>query len=456
MSVSFTGMASGIDTAALVDSMVGVASIPQLMLKSKVANQRQEISALQALNSQIATLATQAKDFAKPDALSLFTTSATSEAASATAKTGAVAGTLEVIVDQVATAQRSVTAAWNEAPATTFTITNAAGEHTEVEADSASIDDVVKAINGADAGVRAVKVTAGTDGDGNALYRLQLTSTETGQASAFSFHAGTAADVDAGTATDLLTEPGAATVTQAGDATIRMYAGTDAEQTITSTTNTFTGLMPGVDVTVTKASADPVTITVADDTDGRVKTAKNLVDNVTSLLNQIATRTRVTTSSDGSTTTAGILQGESIVRDLKNSILAAATSPIDGRSTAEIGIEITRDGTVRFDEEKFTAALEADPERAAGIFATIASRVEETAKSFSDRYDGRLTKTIESRQGAARRIDDQILDWDNRLELKRRNLTRQFVNMESQLAAMQATSSWLSAQIAAMTPKQQQ
>src|SRR5690606_822835 len=97
-----------------------------------------------------------------------------------------------------------------------------------------------------------------------------------------------------------------------------------------------------------------------------------------------------------------------------------------------------------------------DPERAATVFSTIASRVEQAAESFSDRYDGKLTKTIESRQSAARRIDDQILEWDVRLDLKRRNLTRQVGHMESQLAALQATSSWLSAQIAAMTAAQNQ
>lgn len=455
MSISFTGIASGIDTAALVDSMIGVASIPKLMLQSKVAAQRQEISALQALNTQLSTLATQAKDLAKPDALSLFTTSASSDAVTATAGKGAVAGTIELHVDQVATAQRSVTAAWTEV-GTTFTITTAAGEHIEVETASASIDDVVTAINAADAGVRAVKVAAGTDENGDPVYRLQVTATSTGQASAFSLHAGTAADVEAGTATDLFTQPGAATVTEAKDAVIRLYAGTDAEQTITSASNTFTGLMPGVDITVTKASSEPVTVTISDDTDARADTAKKLVDAVTSLLAQISSRTRVTTSADGSTTTAGILQGESIVRDLRNVILGAATDPVDGRSTSEIGIEITRDGTVRFDEAKFTAAFEADPERAATVFSTIASRVEQAAESFSDRYDGKLTKTIESRQSAARRIDDQILEWDVRLDLKRRNLTRQFVNMESQLAALQATSSWLSAQIAAMTAAQNQ
>lgn len=454
MSISFTGIASGIDTAALVDSMIGVASIPKLMLQSKVSAQRQEISALQTLNTQVATLATQAGDLARTGALALFTTSASSDAVSATAGEGAAPGSIEVVVDRVAAAQQSVTAAWSTAPATVLTITDAAGEHTEIHADSDSVDDVVRAVNNADAGVRAVKVPAGTDTDGTPRYRIQLTATATGAASAFTVHAGTAADVAAGTAVDLLTQPGAATVTQAADAQLRLYAGTDAEQTLTSATNTFTGLLPGVDLTVARAGSEPVTVTVADDTDAREQAVRGLVDAVVSLLGQITSRTQVTTGADGSVTSAGLLQGESIIRDLRNAVLRATTDPVDGSSPSTIGIEITRYGTVELDVERFTRAMTTDPERTAAMVATIAGRIQETAESFSDRYDGKLTKTIESRQSAARRIDDQILEWDVRLDLKRRNLTRQFVHMETQLAALQSTSAWLTSQLAALTPNQ--
>ncbi|MFW8746209.1 hypothetical protein, partial [Mesorhizobium japonicum] len=64
-------------------------------------------------------------------------------------------------------------------------------------------------------------------------------------------------------ATNLLTQPGAATVSTAQDATVALWAGSAAEQTITSSSNTFTGLLTGVDVTVSATTDTPQTVTVA-------------------------------------------------------------------------------------------------------------------------------------------------------------------------------------------------
>ena len=131
-----------------------------------------------------------------------------------------------------------------------LTIVGSDGTQHEVTAASTSIADVVNAINGAKAGVTAVQVAAGTDSSGATLYRIQLTSA-TGAANAFSIYDGSAASVTAGTATDLLTQTGAATVSQAQDAEAVLWGGTGAEQTVTSSTNTFQNLLPGVNFTAT-------------------------------------------------------------------------------------------------------------------------------------------------------------------------------------------------------------
>ena len=450
MSIYFTGLSSGIDTAALVKELMQVEAIPQVLLQSKVKAERAEITALQDLNTRIAVLATSAKDLTKTGALDLFTATASSDAATVTARPGASAGSIDVVVDAVATAQKSVTAAVTTAPTTRFTLTDAAGERTEITAASTSLDDVVKAVNAAGAGVTAVKVAAGTDAAGQPLYRLQLTADTTGAASAFSFHAGTAAEVEAGTATDLLAAPGAATVTAAADSSVRLWAGTAAEQTVTSSSATFTDLLPGVDVTVSEASADPVTVTVAQDTEARTATVRGLVDAVTSILSRIAAQTKVTIGTDGSTSGA-TLAGESVVRNARQTLLNAMTYPVDGTSLATIGIEITRYGEITFDAEKLGAALADDPEGATQLFTQVATRVQDAATSLSDKYDGLLTTSIQSRETNAKRLDDQILRWDVRLEQRYTRLTAQFTAMEVQLAKLDSQQQWLTGQLSALT-----
>lgn len=448
MGMTISGLASGIDTAGLVDQLMQIESIPQLLLKNSVSQTRADIKALQDLNTRVAALADKAAAAAKPDALALFTTSASSDAVSAVAGTGASAGSIDIVVGAVAKAQVSVTAAMAQAPTTTYTITTAAGA-TEITAASTSLDDVAAAINDSGAGVRATKVAAGTDAGGQPLYRLQLTSAETGAAGKFDVHAGTAADVQAGTATDVFAQPGAAHVTAASDAQVTLWAGTAAEQTITSATNTFANLLPGVEVTVNKTSADPVTVTVAEDTKARTTTAKELVTALTEIFSFIDARTKVSTATNGATT-GGIFTGESVVRDAKQALLSAATAPVGGRSPSEVGISITRDGTVTFDAAKFEKALADDPAFASQVFTTIATRVQDTAKNLSDSYDGRLTSSIKNRETSARTIDDEIAAWDRRLALRRTTLEATWANLEVQMSAMQAQQQWLAGQLAGL------
>lgn len=453
MGITLSGLtSSGLDVKALVADLMKVESIPQLNLQAKVKLQRTEITALQDLNTRIAALAKSAKDLTSPNALAQFKATSSSDAVAVTAKPAAGAGTIDLVVDSVAAGQKSVTGAMSTAPGTKFTITDAKGAHTEVTAASSSLDDVVAALNGADTGVRAVKVSAGTDpGTGEKLYRLQLTSTETGAENAFSFHAGTAAEVDGGTATNLLTAPGAATVTAAADSTVRLWAGTPAEQTVTSSTAVFTDLLPGVDVTVAKASTNPVTITVNEDTEARTATVKGFVDSVQSILSRMAALTKVTIAADGSTTGAA-LAGESVVRNARQTLTDAASYPIDGESLSAIGIEITRTGEVVFNAEKLEAALAADPNKVTATFNKVAGRVQEAAESLSDKYDGQLTTSIQNRETNAKRMDEQIVRWDTRLEQRYNRLSAQFTSMEVQLAKLDSQQQWLTGQLNALNP----
>src|SRR5690606_14197448 len=128
----------------------------------------------------------------------------------------------------------------------------------EITAASNSLDDMVSAINKSDAGVTALKVASGTDVNGDPQFRLQLTSNSSGIAGTFTVGSASVASTE---------------ITAAQDAEITLWAGTGAEQSITSGTNSFTDVLPGVNVTVSAVTIDPVKLTVARDTDAPSKTA---------------------------------------------------------------------------------------------------------------------------------------------------------------------------------------
>ena len=266
MGMAVDGLISGLDTTSLINSLMQAEAIPQTLLKSKVTDSTTYITAMQALNSKIAALADLATKTSKPAGVDLHTATSSSTGVTATAGPGATDGNLDFTVDRLAQAQVTVSGPltqWPDQPPV-LTFVSADGTTKQITAASSSLADVAAAINSAGVGVSATRVSAGLDpSTGQQLYRLQLSSTKTGAAGAFTAYRGTPAQVTAGTATNLLSDPGAAQVRAAQDAQVTLWAGTGAAQTVTSSTNTFSDVLPGVTMNVTAASATPVTLTVA-------------------------------------------------------------------------------------------------------------------------------------------------------------------------------------------------
>ncbi|WCI07437.1 flagellar filament capping protein FliD [Arthrobacter sp. OVS8] len=347
MGISLDGLASGLDTTALISSVMQVEAIPQTLLKYKSQDLQSMVSALQGLNSKVAALATQATAAAKPGALDLNTATTSSDKVTATATAAAKAGSIDFQVTKLAQTQVTVTPQVNSVvgwPYTTMTI-NSGGQAFTIEPLTSNLDDVVTAVNAARAGVTASKVAVGAG-----EYRLQFTATKSGEAGAFT-----------------ISDPGTTftNVKTAQDAEISLWPGTAAAQAVKSSTNTFTDLLPGVSITAKEVTAAPVTLTVARDDAGITKLASGLVEGVNGIFSYVASKSTVTstTNTSGTSTTAGIFAGDSAVRSVNQNILSAASLPVGTppRSPSEIGISITKTGTMEFDEKKFSAALAADP-----------------------------------------------------------------------------------------------
>ena len=447
MVIALPGLATGMDTTGLISSLMRIEAIPQLLLKNKVSSSQSMVSSLQALNAKIASLAELGKATAKVGALDLYTATSTSDAVTAKAGAGATSGSVDLVVDRLAQSQAGVTAAmtaWPNDPPV-LTIVAAGGTRTEITALSTNLDDVVSAVNASAAGVTAMKVATGTG-----EYRLQLTSTTSGSAGAFTAYRGSGADIDAGTAVDLFAEPGAAVIKAAQDAQVTLWAGTAAAQTITSATNTFTGLLPAVDVTVTAVSATPVTVNVARDGVQITAKAEELVTALNGVFAYIKSNSAVTSGSAGTSTKSGIFTGDSMVRNVGDRILSAATMPVAGRSPSEIGISITRDGNITFDAEKFAAAMASDPAFVETALQEIAGRVDAAATVASDKYTGMITSRITGQESMVKNLNEQILEWDDRLATRKATLERVYSGLEVQISRMNAQSAWLSSQLATL------
>lgn len=423
--MSIGGLSSGLDTATIVDQLIAVESNPKVLLTQKKAKQAAVITALQGLNTRLASLATSAAALAKPTAFT--TPAATSSSASVTVATTAGAGTGTLTFDVTQLAQR---ASWTSDVLTdtgadrAVVISHPSGQPVLVSAQGRTPADLADAINAADAGVVATVVRTGTDAGGQAQFRLLVTSTGSGAAGDF------AMDVDGAPAARLATGQ---------DARISLGAGVE----VTSASNTFTGLLSGVDATVTKLETG-VTLTSAPDGKAVAKQAAAVVGSLGVVLSEIASQTRATVGS------AGPLVGSSLLRGIQQQLVAAVSSAVPGASLADLGVQLTRDGTVTLDESAFSAYAVREPDKARALTAAFAGALASAATQASATGSGTVSAAITSGQSSVRDLDTRITAWDDRLALRRTTLERQFAALELALQRSQSTSSYLTGALASL------
>jgi flagellar hook-associated protein 2 len=429
---SVDGLISGLDTTSLINSLMQAEALPQTALKTKVSASNAIISAYQSVNTRFAALQTAAESLAKVGTWTAPTVKSSSIGVSATATATAAVGQLSFDVVTTAAAHSVATAEFAQLSDITstppiITITQG-GAPVTISPSSGDLATVVQAINdAAGLGVRAVavQVSAGR-------YRIQLTAKDSGAASTF--------DVTGlGTTT---------TVRPAADASISLGGGL----VVSSPTNTFTGVLPGVSFTVSKPELG-VTLTAAVDGSGLADQIQAMVDAANASLTEIGKQTAY----DATSKIGGVLLGDYNVRQLASATLDSASQPVvrpgppvTSLSPAIAGIQTDRSGKMTFDRVKFLAAQAADPAQAQALVQGVAIRLAAVAKGATDKTTGTLTEAVQGRNALVKDLTTRIGDWDNRLALRKGALQQQFSAMEVALSKMKSQSSWLAGQIASL------
>ena len=245
--IQFSGLTNGLDTAAIIDSLMAVEALPQNALKVRLNNEQSKLSAMQTLNSAIQGLSTSASSFTTGSTWKQLTATSSNAAIAVTASTAASAADLSVTVNSTASAAklsfadaRALTDVVAD-PSSSLTLTLGDGSTRSVDTGDGTLKTILANLSALrDTNGKAV-VSASSVSLGDGTYRTLISSASTGAGSI----ALSGANLDLGAATS-----------QAGtDASIDIGAGI----TVTSKTNTFTDLLPGV--TLTLVGADTFTVT---------------------------------------------------------------------------------------------------------------------------------------------------------------------------------------------------
>jgi flagellar hook-associated protein 2 len=221
---------------------------------------------------------------------------------------------------------------------------------TNVSTGNGSLANLVANINAAGSGIIASAVQTGTN-----QYILQLSSSTTGSAANLSVDGGAFSSSSLGSMR---------TATAGSNAQIQV--GGTGGYTLSSQTDTFAGLLPGLSVTVASATTTPVTVTVSPDATAMSTAVQGMVTAANTVLSDIGQYAGF----NASTKVAGPLMGSAVLQNLQNQILGifAATA---GSSTlgngAAVGVTLDS-GQINFDQSTFESAFSANPTGVANLF----------------------------------------------------------------------------------------
>lgn len=346
------------------------------------------------------------------------TVKANNDAATATANSEAQAGTYTFYVEQLATAQQSTFSITNgDIPNSgTFTITMGDSEmdidlaQADADADgSVSVSELCDAINGAEdnPGVTATLVNTGES------TTLMLTADETGQDHAFTVST-SGIDPNSAFAADLSAQK---TLSVGQDSVIYLGSSPEDGVQITSGSNTYADLIPGVSITFAETSeADgPITFTVANDASATQEKVQTFVDAYNTLVDTLDSLT--TFGSNGQP--AGPFAGDAGVSSLERQIQSITHATYNGVSMLDYGIALDADGHLQIDSEQFSAAMEENPAGLTSLFVgddSMTAQLDSVMETWLDDNSGVITQrqdALTEEQDKLTREVDQVKETYN-------------------------------------------
>lgn len=351
------GLASGLDTSAIISSVLDVERIPIQQLQARRVDHQIEDNAWQSIKTRYSAIRSALDGLDSQSALNKFAVanSSNTNAVTATATGEATPGAISFTVDQLA-ANHQVASATNFSGAADlvgagdFTITIGGTDHTVTTSADTTLGQLAAEINNLGAGVSASVISVdGTD------HKLLLASDGTG-------------DVNSFTTSGTVAALGAVDVLQQGqDAEITIGSGASA-LTLSRATNTVSDLVDGVSIELTETTTAAVTVSTKRDVDGSVDAIKGLMDEVNATLTAIANLTRYSPETDS----GGPLVGDSTARSLALDLRSSISSFVNANSSeypmaSSIGVSLNREGTFDVDESKLRSALENDFDTVVGL-----------------------------------------------------------------------------------------
>lgn len=433
--ITFSGLATGLNTADIVDQLVALKRVPITRLQNQRQGFQNQISALATLKTKLEAFQTAAQALKSAnDFASLKASSSDEDILQVTAGSDASPGTYDISVESLAQAQKTRSQGYDNTLVNVgegdLVITVGGEEHTLTLTGPTTLAQLATRINDEIVGLSASIVFNGAESGG---YHLVLTG-DAGSAGAFTVDT---SGLSGGTA-PVLTE------TQvAADASLVVD-----DLPVTASGNLLSGVISGLTLDLrTAAPGTNVRVTVGTDAEGVKDQVKAFVDSYNDVFNFLEKELKV----------GGKLEGNASARSLGTrleNVMSASHSGGAFSTLAQIGIE-RQQGTraLKFDAAKFENALSDNYAAVRDLFIERdgnigkAALIDTAISTLTDRVDGLFKIGNDSLNRSIKNIDSTIERYERSIDNYRTTLERKFRAMESTVSLLQAQGNYLSSMV---------
>ncbi len=445
--ISVSGLMSGLDTATIVQQLMSIERQPVYQLENRLtlATTRQE--AYRDVNTKLLSLMTAAEALTGDGAFTENSASSSDEAAiTASATDNTPEGVYSFAVTQLAQTSQVT----SDGQAVGYVMAGAGTIDIDIDgafAGSAAfnagdtLQDIADAVNALGIDATASVLNDGTD------ERLIVTSKDSGAAGQL-------------TVTDSTAALNFSDLTVGQDAEIEF--GADSPITITSSTNTFSGVLEGLSFTVHRETdpgaffppspAETVTITVGAETTGVVDAVQEFVDSYNEAIGRIDDLYTYDLDSEKS----ALLQGDTTLRFIKQDLTTFISAEVPGlpaglNSLFQLGVTVDSQGVLNLDEDVLQAEIANDPNAVSNVFGAdpggIARLYADRLGYITDDFDGQIQMAIDYQDDLITNYQDQIDRLEALLEIRESRLAEEFLRMEQALAQLQTQSAFFAQQL---------
>jgi flagellar hook-associated protein 2 len=445
--INFTGLASGIDSEALIEATSDVTRQAKVEPhEDKISELEDTNDALSELKEKLSSLKTIVDGFSTLNggAIAKEGVSSDETVVTATASNTAYNGSYGITVNQIAKngtisfddRYASTTTALGVNNPGTMTIDIGSGPEESVVVNlinTSTVDDFISEFNNNSSYATASAVNIGTESSPS--YAIMITSNETGleKGQLTATAGGGLAGFPSGTTTD-----------QATDAQFTIDGISGA---ITRATNTVSDLLPGVTFSIEDTGS--ATITVATD----VATTSANIEEFVSLYNEIKEFVNENNliereeSGDEVDNIFGALAStrldDNVLTSIRNDMSSASASGTTVAIFADLGITTERDGTLKLNNDTLEGAITDEPNSVGEILTAFADSAGNTGGTIDQyiRFNGLFDTTINSNKERISDLNDDISEAEKFIAKQEESMRARFARLEKLMAEMQSQQS---------------